>query len=159
MLTKLKKEHKIFADEYIRTGDKAKSYLKAFPTTKPNAAAANAQRLIKNDKVQNYIYGIQSEIKEKTVSGLVLTIEEKRSILKNIATGKAEINTTTVTKRGEVVPVTRKPTFNDIVRAIELDSRISGEIQLPKVAGEIDESLFKIHGDKIIVIQNFIGLI
>ncbi len=155
----LSKQHKIFADEFIKTKDKVQSYLKAYPKAKPTSAAVSAIDLLKKANILSYINDLERQIKTRESNALVLTVEMKREILYQIATGQAEYEMDVLTKRGEKKTIIRKPTYQDRIKAAELDSKLCGDMKLPSNSGELEEKLIKIEGEKIIVIQNFNGLI
>jgi len=75
MKEKLKPKQKKFADLYIETGDKQKSYLKAYPKVKPGSAAAAATRLLKNAKVKEYIDTRQEQIDSVVFKHQIVTRE------------------------------------------------------------------------------------
>ena len=60
-------KQKRFADEYIKSGNATQSYLKAYGScTKQNTAEVSSCRLLKNDKVYNYISKVM-ENKDKQI--------------------------------------------------------------------------------------------
>ncbi len=75
MKNNLAAKQKKFADLYIETGDKQKSYLKAYPTAKPGSAAAAATRLLKNVKVKAYIDTRQEQIDSEVFKHQIVTKE------------------------------------------------------------------------------------
>lgn len=62
MTNKLKPDEKVFANEYLKTGKKQASALKARPHLNKNSASVHANRLLKNAKIQAYIddYAIEA---------------------------------------------------------------------------------------------------
>jgi phage terminase small subunit len=75
MKEKLTAKQKKFADLYIETGNKQKSYLKAYPNAKPASAAAAATRLLKNVKVKAYIDIRQEQIDSEVFKKQIATKE------------------------------------------------------------------------------------
>lgn len=75
MKEKLTVKQKNFADLYIETGDKQKSYLKAYPKTKLSSAAAAASRLLKNVKLKRYIDIRQEQIDSEVLKRQIATKE------------------------------------------------------------------------------------
>ena len=75
MKEKLTAKQKKFADLYIETDSKQKSYLKAFPKAKPGSAAAAATRLLKNVKVKRYIDVRQEQIDSEVLKRQIATKE------------------------------------------------------------------------------------
>ena len=49
-------KQKMFADEYIKTGNAKQSYINAGYSARGNSAEANASRLLRNDKVLAYMF-------------------------------------------------------------------------------------------------------
>jgi phage terminase small subunit len=89
MKTNLTTKQKKFADLYIETGDRQKSYLKAYPKAKPCSAAAAATRLLKNVKLKRYIDIRQEQIDSEVLKHQIFTKkqilqEETRIISANI---------------------------------------------------------------------------
>ena len=53
---KLTQKQCLFADEYIKSGNATQAYIKAgYSVRSDNAAAVNANRLLRNAKVKDYI--------------------------------------------------------------------------------------------------------
>jgi len=75
MKNKLTAKQKKFADLFIETGDKQKSYLKAYPKSRYNSAAAAATRLLKNVKVKAYIDTKQEQIDSEVFKHQIVTKE------------------------------------------------------------------------------------
>ena len=89
MKNKLTAKQKRFADLFIETGDKQKSYLKAYPKSRYNSAAAAATRLLKNVKVKAYIDTRQEQIDSEVFKHQIVTRkrilqEEGRIVRANI---------------------------------------------------------------------------
>jgi len=84
MKNNLTPKQKRFADLFIETGDKQKSYLRAYPKTRPNSAAAAATRLLKNVKVKEYIdlrqEQIDSEVFKKQIATKERILQEETRI-------------------------------------------------------------------------------
>lgn len=160
----MKQSHKVFADNYVITGDLQSSYKKAFPrANNVQSIFNNGRRLLQNSEIQNYISSINKKAEQNAITKAkdqynILSVLEKRELLWKIANGELETEDVIVIK-GEAKKIKRKPNHSEIIKAIELDSRISGEITLPKNDNELDNKLIKIEGDKIIIVQNFHGLI
>ena len=75
MKNNLTTKQKRFADLFIETGDKQKSYLKAYQTAKPGSAAAAATRLLNNVKVKEYIEIRQEQIDSEVFKHQIATKE------------------------------------------------------------------------------------
>ncbi len=68
----------LFVSEYLKTGNATQAYMSAYGQMDEAAAAANASRLIRNDKVQKAIQEHQKNMQTKTG----ITIEQ---VVKRIA--------------------------------------------------------------------------
>lgn len=75
MKSNLTVKQKRFADLFIETGDKLKSYLKAYPKAKPNSAGAAATRLLRNVKIKAYIDIRQEQIDSEVFKRQIATKE------------------------------------------------------------------------------------
>ncbi len=54
-MEEIKKQHKIFAEEYLKSGDKRAAYWAAYPLASYQTAASGAVRLLKNASVLRYL--------------------------------------------------------------------------------------------------------
>lgn len=61
---------KKFADYFIQTGNAKESYLKAGYTAEGNAAEVNASRLLRNDKVLDYIEERNKELDAQFIANI-----------------------------------------------------------------------------------------
>jgi hypothetical protein len=109
------------------------AYLAAYPECSPKAAEAHGSRLVRNGKVKEEIARLRAEA-EKAADGPILTLAMKRKFLHDLVT----------TPIGEVdksswlcqsVKYTEdgfELKMPDKLRAIELDSKHSGELEPEK---------------------------
>ena len=91
-------KQKRFADEYIKSGNATQSYLKAYGScTKQNTAEVSSCRLLKNDKVYNYINEVMKNKDKQTIASQdevleyytrVMRAEEKDFVLVQDITGE-----------------------------------------------------------------------
>lgn len=134
----LSQKYKAFADEYIRTGDQTKAYLKAYPKVKPNSARVKSYTLLQNVTVQAYIKEIQDKINAKVNEKLttemaegkwtnLLDTLEKRDICAKIARGELVYQKEIIDKKGVKHLISIEPDFNDRLKAAELDSKLKGD--------------------------------
>lgn len=80
----LTNKERIFCQEYTFDWNGTRAYRVAFPTCKSDmACGANANRLLKKDKVQNYISEIQRDIEKQTNSSKKRLIAELEKIAYN----------------------------------------------------------------------------
>jgi phage terminase small subunit len=78
-------KQKMFADEYIKTGNAKQSYISAGYSARGNAAEANASRLLRNDKVLAYIKRRNQEIDKDTIADMQEVKEFWTNMLRNRA--------------------------------------------------------------------------
>ena len=60
---------RLFADEYIKTGKAAESYMK-FYKAKGNAANVNASRLLSNANIKEYIENMNKKLENSTIADM-----------------------------------------------------------------------------------------
>ncbi len=134
---KLKPEWRVFVKEINRHGDRAKAYLKAYPTVCSNRVASiNAYRLMKHPEIQPLLKFVpevfrkaQSQVLSEVTSEMladVLNVADKRSILCKIAKGELDIPEHFIKRDGTVGKFMRKPNALEIIRAIETDNKLAG---------------------------------
>jgi phage terminase small subunit len=78
-------KQKMFADEYIKTGNAKQSYINAGYSARGNSAEANASRLLRNDKVLAYIKRKNQEIDKDTIADMQEVKEFWTNMLRNRA--------------------------------------------------------------------------
>ncbi len=78
-------KQKMFADEYIKTGNAKQSYINAGYSARGNSAEANASRLLRNDKVLAYIKQRNQEIDKDTIADMTEVKEFWTNMLRNRA--------------------------------------------------------------------------
>lgn len=67
----LTERHKKFADDYIKTGEKANAYMRAYPNVKKmETAAAAATRLLKNVNVLTYIEERNKQLDDDNIADM-----------------------------------------------------------------------------------------
>lgn len=97
---KLTEKQKLFADEYIKSGNATQSYIKAgYSVQSENAAAVNANRLLRNAKVKAYMDAKLAEIESHKIADAkevlqyltrVLRGEETEQVPDNVNGGTIE---------------------------------------------------------------------
>lgn len=142
-IMKLSKNHKKFADEFIKDQNGTRAYLSAYPGANKNSARTAANRLLQNVNIERYINSVLDIINKNVTSEVIknqtdkelkkaLEFEEKREILAKIARGEVE---TTIKKpvwdrdqkKYVLVSITLFPTAKDIINAIAEDNSMTGE--------------------------------
>lgn len=84
MSDNLKPEHLVFCYEYLKDWNGTRAYKVAYPSEKSdNTAAANASRLLRNDKVQKYIEEAQQDIQKLAGLSILSNLEHLKGILSN----------------------------------------------------------------------------
>lgn len=84
----MKKEHKVFADEWQIDGNGTRAYKVAYPHIKNDkTAAVNANRLLKNAKVKAYI----AERQEELSSHRLMTVQEALERSTSIARAEPQV--------------------------------------------------------------------
>lgn len=86
MMGKLTPKQKKFADLYIKTGNATSSYMDVYEC-KEKAAEANSSRLIRNDKVCEYIEERNNKLDKKTIADMEEVKEYWTNILRRDTLG------------------------------------------------------------------------
>ena len=133
----LKPEHKKWADLVIKGVPELEAYFKVYPKAAKKTATNQLGRFRHDEGIQSYIKKhterIAQIIETKHVEtlqsiemGNILTSAKKREILAKIVNGEMEVEKY-VTVKGELKKVKAKPDLTDIMKAIELDNKMSGD--------------------------------
>lgn len=140
---KLTAKQRLFADEYIKSGNATQSYIKAgYSVKSEKVAGVNATRMLGNAKVKSYIDAKMAEIESHKIADAkevlqyltrVLRGEEKEEIPDNVNGGTIErpplIKDRTVAAR-------------EIMKRYPLDDPIVAA-QLKKLQAEADTAIWK----------------
>lgn len=151
----LSQKHKVFAEAIIDGLSPSDAYYKAYNSENKETCRSRGHKLSQNVTIAKYIKEKASKIeelatnkaadvlKDKIVSQ-VLTVEERKQILTDIALGKIQYKTYEVIQNenedtGEVTfgtkPITvAEPMISDRIRAISELSRMVGDYATTKVA-------------------------
>jgi len=138
----MKHEHKLWANHIISGKTPVDAALLVWTNIARKTAFNRAGILGKDSGIQNYIREQREKIANKTSEtladelskgevGILLDSIAKRQILAKIASGTYETEKL-VMVNGSPKKIKIKPDFADIIRAIELDNRMSGDLFLPK---------------------------
>ncbi len=76
-------KQKKFADFYLADGNATRAYKRAYGTKSDKAAGSNANRMLKNDKVQKYIKERQPEEQKKVNFTVEWLREEVLAVIKD----------------------------------------------------------------------------
>lgn len=140
----LKREYQVFVDEMIQHGDQVRAYKKAYPKTKNEAAIRQGcHRLSQNVTIQSTIKAEADKIKaaateqaitelKEELKGKILTRQQKQEILYKIATGehlneKKKPVFNPISKKFETIIVIEKSDDVAMMKAIEIDSKMTGD--------------------------------
>lgn len=78
-------KQKMFADEYIKTGNATQSYISAGYKARGNGAEVNACKLLRNTKVRDYIRKRNKELDKSTIADMQEVKEFWTNMLRNRA--------------------------------------------------------------------------
>ena len=134
-----------FCLHYARTGNATESYKAAgYEAKTANAIYANANRLIKNDKVQARLQELATEIESSKIANIKEIQERLTSIMR--MEQQEEVVMTKGTGEGcsEIKHVSKAPSLKDVIKAAEtlakmqggFDNKINVEIAIPVFGGE-----------------------
>ena len=79
----LNEKQKRFADYYIESGNATESYKRAGYIAKGNAAEVNSNRLLRNDKVKEYIDNRNKDLENVRIASMTEVKEFWTNILRN----------------------------------------------------------------------------
>ncbi len=123
-----------FVTEYLKTLNLTQSAIKAGYSTQ--SAHTQGHRLLKNEKIANYI----NEVKSQVIDDNVLSANEILHLLSNAAVGEETEMKEVVTKRGEYVknPDTGKYNiiYNESVEMVEVPIKISDRLKARDLLGK-----------------------
>lgn len=127
------KQHK-FVTEYLRWGDQVIAYKNAYnATSNYKTLESSANRLLRSSEVAQTIREAQARIREtvekevaEQLKGNLLTIQHKRELLYEIATGQLSVEQTYKGKDCNVCSQYIRPTINQMLKAIDLDNKLAG---------------------------------
>lgn len=131
----MNEEQQRFVTEFLRYGDKIIAYKTAYdnPSSDPDVIISAANRLLRNPEVKAVIEAAQNRIRSEVEAEVkaelkqeLLTVQRKRELLAQIATGEALIEQHTKGKNCNMCTILQRPNFTHILKAIDLDSRLAG---------------------------------
>lgn len=163
---KLTQKQKLFADEYIKSGNATQSYIKAgYSVKSEKVAGVNATRMLGNARVRSYIDARMAEIESHKIADAkevlqyltrVLRGEEKEEIPDNVNGGTI--------KRPPLIK-DRTVAAREIMKRYPLDDPMIAA-QLKKLQAEADTAIWKRDeltgqndtGDKTVLIDDIGGI-
>ena len=139
--------HEAFCLHYAKTGNATESYKKAgYTTEKESVIYSNANRLLKNAKVQARLRELSDELKSEKIAGIVEIQERLTAILRSEELEQVVV----VEGLGEGVSrariIEKKPDQKNVIKASEtlakmqggFDSKVTLEMTMPVFGGEGD---------------------
>lgn len=142
---KLTAKQRLFADEYIKSGNATQAYIKAGYQVKSDGVAAAASiRMLRNVKVKSYIDAKMAEIESHKIADAKEVLQFYTRVLREEETEEVALPT-----GDDVVTVEKKPSFKDrLTAAKELMKRYPLNdplvaAQLKKLQAEADTAEWK----------------
>jgi hypothetical protein len=156
-LKKLNARHLLFINEMIRHGDKLKAYVAAYPDAKGEALRKAAERLMKNPAIAQQIDEVRAQVRHEAYVAAyaacmeemkteLLSMQKKRAILAQLATCEMKVGRY-VKYNGDYVMLYEDPRPRDIIRAIELDTKLEEACNTARRAEEKELSRYDIYID------------
>lgn len=142
---KLTSKQRLFADEYIKSGNATEAYIKAGYSVKTNSSAkAASSRLLTNVNLKTYIDAKMAEIESHKIADAKEVLQFYTRVLREEETEEVALPT-----GDDVVTVEKKPSFKDrLTAAKELMKRYPLNdplvaAQLKKLQAEADTAEWK----------------
>ncbi|MGX7077352.1 terminase small subunit [Globicatella sanguinis] len=143
-MAKLRHQWKMFADEYIISGNIYQSAVNAGYSE--NYARTQAGRLLENVSVKTYLDEQLGKLQKKKIASAEDVLMKFTAILnQELTEEKIEVNPLT----GEFITIERKPTINEVIKAgIELMKRYPTAANQRKLLLEIEKLRKDIEGNQ-----------
>jgi len=135
-------KEKKWADYVAKGKTPVQAYLLVYPNAKEKTARNRIGKFLKKEELAHYLKSKSqklTEITQKKVEeivtnaiveqevGEILSTAKKRWLLAKIASGTFEYERTEITKDGDIVKVMCKPNLMEMMKAIDIDNRMSGD--------------------------------
>lgn len=136
-----------FCLHYAKTGNATESYKKAgYAAKTENAIYANANRLLKNDKVQARLQELAEEIASDKIANVKEIQERLTSILRMETKEEVVVTESTGDFSSEARIIEKKPNLKDVIKAGETLAKMQGgfdtkmhlDVVIPVFGGEED---------------------
>ena len=162
---KLTAKQRLFADEYIKSGNATQSYIKAgYSVKSEKVAAVNATRMLRNAKVKSYIDAKMAKIESHKIADAKEVLQYLTRVLRGEETEEIpdSVNGGTI-KRPPLIK-DRTVAAREIMKRYPLDDPIVAA-QLKKLQAEADTAIWKRNeltgkndtGDKTVLIDDIGG--
>lgn len=140
----MKTEQQKFIIEYLRFNDKVIAYKNAYNSDADyETMEAAADNLLSNPEVAELVNDTTAAIRSRTESeiaaeqkGAMLTVQKKRELLYEIATGQMLAEQSYKGKDCNVCTQYVRPTINHMLRAIQIDNQLAGHTTKKKSSPE-----------------------
>lgn len=142
-MTPLKRQYQIFIDEMVQHGDQVRAYKAAYPKVSDETARVQSYRLVQNSTIasaiREQVATIKGEAQKQAISelkeelkGKVLSRQQKRELLCQIALGEIEIPVKKPVwnpkeEKFVFVTVQEQPDFKERMKAAEIDNKMEGD--------------------------------
>lgn len=140
----MKTEQQKFIIEYLRFNDKVIAYKNAYNSDADyETMEAAADKLLRSPEVAELVNDTTAAIRSRTESeiaaeqkGAMLTVQKKRELLYEIATGQMLAEQSYKGKDCNVCTQYVRPTINHMLRAIQIDNQLAGHTTKKKSTPE-----------------------
>lgn len=137
---KLTQKQRLFADEYIKSGNATQSYIKAgYSVKSEKVAGVNATRMLGNDRVKSYIDAKMAEIESHKIADAKEAMQAITAIARGETTEtQAQLNPITGNWEKTEVPAdlkTRLTAWREMLKRYPLADEIS-KVQLRKAIAD-----------------------
>lgn len=120
----LNRQQRAFAEFYVGEANlnKGKAYMMAYPSAKKGSASANANRLLKNDKVLAYVKHLTAEAMRSSIADATEVLEFFTRMMR----GEEEEEEVLLDVTGESLTVKKPPNNSQKLKAAENLSKYHG---------------------------------
>lgn len=157
----MKQEHSRFVQGMILHGDKKRAYKEAYPDVTDESARVAANRLLREPEIWQCINEITKRAQQKALEELeaeatgqarrqLLSLQSKRAVLAAIVNGDVQ-RKRYIKLRDRVEVVFEDVSVYAMLRAIELDSRLAGELRPDTKKNKVDELRESFEGYQIFI--------
>jgi phage terminase small subunit len=117
-------KQKMFADEYIKTGNATQSYISAGYKARGNGAEVNACKLLRNTKVRDYIRKRNKELDKSTIADMQEVKEFWTNMLRNRAADPKDR-----LKASELIAKTNGAFLDRVEHSGDIKVELAGEVK------------------------------
>ncbi|WP_261604784.1 terminase small subunit [Limosilactobacillus fermentum] len=140
---KLTAKQRLFADEYIKSGNATQSYIKAgYSVKSEKVAGVNATRMLGNAKVKSYINAKMAKIESHKIADAKEVLQYLTRVLRGEETEEIPDNVNGGTIKRPPLIKDRTVAAREIMKRYPLDDPIVAA-QLKKLQAEADTAIWK----------------